>query len=298
MATSKSGNGPIGTVGLYVSLHREPARDAAAPLARALHDAGVRLQAPSEVAEATGISCDTMPHEEIVNAGLVIVLGGDGSLLHTARHAAPLGVPVLGIDMGSFGFLADSRLELLHERLDDILAGNFQIEERLMLQASVRRGDEVLGSWPGLNDAVVGVLSFSRVLRFGISLDGEEVARYSGDGLIIATPTGSTAYSLSAGGPVVSADVESFIITPICAHTLQTRPVVVGPDTVVCVEIAHKNDDTDDLVLHVDGRHFAKLAPGDVVEVRRAEFRARLVRVGGTSFYSRLRDKLNWGVSH
>jgi NAD+ kinase len=290
-------NDPIRNVGLFVSLHRENARAAAAPLARALCETGVRVQTTADVAQAADLSCDVVPQDEVVDADLVIVLGGDGSLLHTARRAAPLGVPLLGVDMGSFGFLADSELDVLHRKLADILRGDFEVDERLMLSVSVRRGDSDLGPWPGLNDAVIGVLTFSRLLRFHISLDDEEVAGYPADGLIIATPTGSTAYSLSAGGPVVEAEVESFIITPICPHTLQTRPIVISPDTLVSVKIG-RSDGSGDVLLYVDGKACADLQPGDVVIVRKADFRARLVRLGKTTFYARLRDKLNWGLSH
>ena len=289
---------PIERIGLFVSLHRENARDAAVPFAERLCGAGVRVAASREVAERTGIACEVMPPEKVVDADLVIVFGGDGSLLHTAVRAAPLGVPVLGIDMGSFGFLADSRLEVLHEKLDDILRGEFEIEERLMLTASIHREAEELGPWPGLNEALTGVLSYSRVVRFGVSLDGEDVATYAADGLIVATPTGSTAYSLSAGGPVIEPEVESFVITPICPHTLQSRPVVVSPDTVVTVQVRQADRSLSDVLLDVDGNHCANLEPGDRVVIRKADFRARLVRVGATTFYSRLRDKLSWGVSH
>lgn len=298
MGREDSGRGPVRRVGLYVSLHRDNAREAAGPLAAALCERGVQVRAAEDVAKATGISCDIVCHDEVVEADLVIVLGGDGSLLHAARRAAPLGVAVLGIDMGSFGFLADSKLEVLHERLDIILAGRFQIDQRMMLEVAVRRGDEEHGPWLGLNDAVMGVLSYSHVLRFRISLDDEEVANYSSDGLIVATPTGSTAYSLSAGGPVVEAEVESFIITPICPHTLQSRPVVISPETVVSVRIARSNSDLSDVVLDVDGQHVMNLESEDVVVIRRAASRAPLVRAGATTFYSRLRDKLNWGLSH
>jgi len=289
---------PIETIGLFVSLHRENARDAAVPFVERLCRSGVRVLASPEVAKATGIVCDVMPQEQVVDADLVIVFGGDGSLLHTAARAAPLGVPVLGIDMGSFGFLADSRLEVLYQRLDDVLRGEFELEERPLLQASVNREGEELGPWPGLNDAVTGVLSYSHVVRFAVCLDDEEVASYAADGLIVATPTGSTAYSLAAGGPVIEPEVESFVITPICPHTLRSRPVVVSLDTVVAVEVQESDRDLRDVRLDVDGNHRADLEPGDRVVIRKADFRARLVRVGATTFYSRLRDKLSWGVSH
>jgi NAD+ kinase len=285
-------------VGLYVSLHREQARQAAVELATALCGRGVRVQASEAVAELVGAACRAVAPDEVLDADLVVVLGGDGSLLHTARRAAPVGVPVLGIDMGSFGFLADSRFAVLMERLDDVLQGRFQLEERLMLEALVRRGAETLGPWPGLNDAVMGVLSYSNLLRFAIQLDEEQVAEYAADGLIIATPTGSTAYALSAGGPVVDPKVESLLITAICPHTLQSRPVVVAPETVVSVAIDRVGNHNSGVVLDLDGLRVADLEAGDTVVVRRAPYSARLVRIGAGTFFGRLRDKLQWGMSH
>jgi NAD+ kinase len=293
-----SGRPAIRKVGLVVSLHRDLAREAAAPLAEALCRSGVRLQTSQDVAEQTGISCEVVSYDEVAHADLVIILGGDGSLLHVARRAAPLGVPILGIDMGSFGFLADSSLDLLYGRLHDILNGDFCVEERLMVEASLRRGATETGPWLGLNDAVVGVLSYSNLLRFSIWLDREEVAEYSADGLIIATPTGSTAYSLSAGGPVVDPQVESLIITPICPHTLQSRPVVVSPNTTVSLIISREGEHRSDIVLDVDGQRVTDVDVGDTVTLRRSPHRARLVHLGASTFYGRLRDKLKWGTSH
>jgi len=289
----------IRRVGLYVSLHREAACAATAPLAEALCRAGIAVQTSAEIARRTNIACEIVSLDEVANADLVIVLGGDGSLLHVAGRAAPLGVPILGVDMGSFGFLSDTDLEALHARLDEVLRGEFAVEERLMLQATVVRGNGgLLGPWSGLNDAVMGVLSYSNLLRFAIRLDDQPVAEYSADGLIIATPTGSTAYSLSAGGPVVDPRAESLIITPICPHTLQSRPVVVSPDTVVSATIAREGKNRRDIVLDVDGQQVSDLQVGDTVVIRRAEHRARLVRIGASTFYGRLRDKLKWGTSH
>jgi NAD+ kinase len=226
------------------------------------------------------------------------VLGGDGTLLHTAGRAAPYGVPVLGVDLGSFGFLAGTQPEDLYRYLGPILHGDYQVDQRLMIRATLRRGDDEVGSWTGLNDAVIGVCSFTHLVRLGIALDGEQVATYSTDGLVISTPTGSTGYSLSAGGPVIDPSVDCLVVTPICPHTLQARPVVVAASAVISVWVEHATKEAKDTVLTVDGDLVADLQPKDLVEVRRAEFGAKLVRLGDSTFYGRLRDKLNWGKSH
>ncbi len=289
---------PIRTVGLVVSLNRQRARDAAGPLIARLRRAGVEVRVSDEAASDTGSDVRRVPPAEVVKADLVIVLGGDGTLLHTAGQAAPFGVPVLGVDLGSFGFLAEAQLDDLYAQLDQILRGDFRVDERLMIRATVQRGDTIVGSWTGLNDAVVGVCAYSRLVRLGIALDGEPVATYSSDGLVVATPTGSTGYSLSAGGPVVDPRVDSFIITPICPHTLQARPVVVASTATVSVTLEQTSQDVSDVVLRLDGDLAATLQPHDLVAIRKAEFGAKLVRIGTTTFYGRLRDKLSWGLSH
>ncbi len=289
---------PIRTVGLVISQHRRRAEQAAAPLAGELRRVGVRVLVGEEGARASGLQAEVVPESEVVRSDLVIVLGGDGTLLHTAGRAAPFGVPVLGVDLGSFGFLAGTELEELYRHLDQIIAGDFQVEERLMIRATLERGGEAIDSWTGLNDAVIGVCSYTHLVRLGIALDGEEVATYSTDGLVISTPTGSTGYSLSAGGPVVDPLVDSLVITPICPHTLQARPVVVAASASISVGVEHTTKDARDIVLTVDGDLVAHLESDDRVVVRRAEFGAKLVRLGGSTFYGRLRDKLNWGKSH
>jgi NAD+ kinase len=285
-------------VGLVVSHQRQPARDAAGPLLQALCRAGVHVRIADETLAVDGLDCAVVSRDEVVEADLVIVLGGDGTLLHTAGRAAPFGVPVLGVGLGSFGFLAGTEPEELYGELDQILRGEFHIDERLMLRASAQRGDESLGSWTGLNDAVVGVCSYAHLVRLGIALDGEEIATYSTDGLVVATSTGSTGYSLSAGGPIVDPMVESLVITPICPHTLQSRPLVVAPTAVVAVRVQHTSKEMSDIVLTVDGELACSLQPGDLIVIRQAEFGAKLVRVGAGTFYTRLRDKLSWGMSH
>jgi NAD+ kinase len=289
---------PIRTVGLVVSLHRRRAQAAAGPLIAALERAGVAVRVAREGLAPAGSNAEVVPDADVMRTDLVIVLGGDGTLLHAAGRAAVQGVPVLGVGLGSFGFLAEAGVDELHAQLPEILAGRFAIDERLMLRATVRREDETIGSWTALNDVVVGVRSFTHLIRLGISLDGEPIATYSADGLVVATPTGSTGYTLSVGGPVVDPSVDSLVIAAICPHTLQSRPVIVSPDALVTVRIEHASKELRDIALTVDGDAVTELRPQDVVEVARAEFGAKLVRIGASTFYVRLRDKLSWGFSH
>lgn len=232
----------------------------------------------------------------LARADVVIVLGGDGTLLSVARHASPRGTPLLGLDLGSFGFLAAESLAGLLANLDGFLRGEYALEPRMMVTAQVRRGDQVIGEHVGLNDAVIGKPDVRRLVRLYTRVNGEHIATYPADGLIISTPTGSTAYVLSAGGPIVSPAVEGLVIVPICPHTLYSRPMVVEASAVIEVTATHRDLPALGVTLTVDGQEAIELEPGDWVTVKRAECDARLVRLSPGGFYERLRTKLNWGA--
>lgn len=221
-----------------------------------------------------------------------ITLGGDGTLLNTAREIAPFGIPVCGINMGNLGFLTEIELPDLSSALDRLIKGDYYIEERLMLDAIVIRNGNPIYISPALNDVVVAKGGFSRMIKLKLFIDEELTAEYPADGLIIATSTGSTGYSLSSGGPIINPQLKVIVITPICPHTLQSRPLVISEEEEIKVKMQATHDD---IVLTVDGQTVYNLLPDDVVVVRRSPFRARFIKFTGKSYYETLRTKLRRG---
>jgi len=221
-----------------------------------------------------------------------ITLGGDGTLLNTAREIAPFGIPVCGINMGNLGFLTEIELPDLSSALDRLIKGDYYIEERLMLDAVVIRNGNPIYISPALNDVVVAKGGFSRMIKLKLFIDEELTAEYPADGLIIATSTGSTGYSLSSGGPIINPQLKVIVITPICPHTLQSRPLVISEEEEIKVKMQATHDD---IVLTVDGQTVYNLLPDDVVVVRRSPFRARFIKFAGKSYYETLRTKLRRG---
>jgi len=231
----------------------------------------------------------------IGGADLVLALGGDGTLLGTARLAAPRGVPILGINLGGFGFLTTVGQDEMFQVLPAILAGDYQVEERIMLAAELLRRSQVLESFVALNDVVISKGAFSRLVRLHTSVNGEYLGTFPGDGMIVSTPTGSTAYSLSAGGPVINPATQVMVITPICPHTLSARPLIVSADEEVEISVTSEPSGRLELVVTVDGQLGYDMQPRDLLRVRRADFSAKFVSLGRPSFYLRLRTKLRWG---
>lgn len=227
--------------------------------------------------------------EELKDAEMLICFGGDGTILHAARDANHHRVPILGVNMGSVGFMA----ELEHGELDMLSRlgqRKYQIESRMMLDVTVRRGREVLHRDLALNDAVITKGAVARVIDLAVRGDGVHIYDYSGDGVIMASPTGSTAYSMSAGGPLVEPTSENILVTPICAHSLHAKPLVMGRNRVVSVRIGKLSRKT--AYLSVDGGRAVKLCGGDSVEVRRSKSVTRLVRLTDQSFYEIINQKL------
>ena len=226
---------------------------------------------------------------------VVLTLGGDGTLLRAAGLAAPKDVPVLGCNMGHLGFLTATPLEELDLAIGRFIAGDYSEERRRGIEARVERADPAGEPVPdsyGLNDAVIHKSGFARLIAMRVWADEEEIGQYSADGIIISTATGSTAYSLSAGGPILVPDLDALVATPICPHTLAVRPVVVPASAVIRVEVLASEGEK---VLTVDGRGGGQLHTGDQVIARSSEHPVRLVRFPGQSFFSVLRHKLRWG---
>jgi NAD+ kinase len=253
---------------------------------------GLEVALGKQAAKATG--APGMPRSEIAEkVDLMIVLGGDGTLLAVARAIGSRPVPILGVNLGTLGFLAETAQEELFEALDDVLAGRYHEEVRLRLEVMVERADEVVGSHLALNDAVLARTAISRMVDLEVRADGAEVTTYHGDGLIVATPTGSSAYSLSAGGPLVLPGVQAIVLTPICPHTLTQRPLVLPHS---CrVEIRVHDPRGGDVQLTVDGQVGCLLREGDRVVVHCSEHPIRLLVPPGRSRFEVMRTKLRWG---
>ncbi len=286
---------PIERVGIVTALHKPHAQEATRSAVALLKQAGAEVVVESALAEACEL--EDIECGDVVEArpDLMMVMGGDGTFLRAARMMAPIGTPLLGVDLGGFGFLAEEEPSWVLDEIERLLAAEFTIDERLMLQVAQIRGDRVIDERLGLNDAVMATGSFRRLVALSLSVNDNGATRFGADGLIISTPTGSTAYSLSAGGAIVHPNVEAILLTAICPHTLSMRPLVVGADATISVKIEPSREPQDDLALTIDGQETAMLTPGDVVRATRAPCRARVVRLGRRTFYDRLREKLRWG---
>lgn len=224
---------------------------------------------------------------------LLLVLGGDGTMLNAARLVEERQVPILGVNMGGLGFLTETTIEHLFPTLEKVFANDYLLEERLMLRARIDRHGEHVASPTVLNDVVVSKGTLARMVEIQILIDGQFVTNLRGDGLIISTPTGSTAYSLSAGGPVVNPIVEGLILTPICPHTLTHRPLVVESKSVIEVILTSHEEGA---MATFDGQVGVSLSHGDRIAIRTSDHRAKLVRFPDRTYYEVLRKKLNWGL--
>jgi len=235
-----------------------------------------------------GIKGDAIPD----GTDLVIVAGGDGTLLSAARIAGPLGIPILGVNFGGLGFMTELQPEELYSALENVLRGSYEIEEREALRVRFRRGRKIISEHALLNDAVVTKTALARMLVIELRIDGELVATYTSDGLIIATPTGSTAYNLSAGGPILDPRMSAFVIAPICPHTMSYRPLVVPGS--VRIEVTLRSL-TEEAYLTLDGQVGFPMRQLDAIVVDRHPRSVRLVRVAHRGFFEVLQRKLHWG---
>lgn len=225
---------------------------------------------------------------------MLIVLGGDGTLLSAARHVADAhtNVPIFGVNLGSLGFMTEVTLEELYSNLDQAMAGMLEIEDRIMLTVSVMRSGACLAKYRVLNDVVINKGALARMTELKVSVNGSHLTTLRADGLIVATPTGSTAYSLAAGGPIIHPTVHCFVITPICPHTLSNRPIAL-PDTFtaqICLA-----SPSEDVSLTLDGQIGFPLNPLDIVEIKKSRFTIKLIKHPSRSYYEILRTKLKWG---
>jgi NAD+ kinase len=283
----------IRSVGIIARPRREDVAAVVPALLKWLEEHGVQAFYDQETASCIPPDGRERPREELPRlTDLLIVLGGDGTLLATARVAAEHPALILPVNLGGLGFLTSVTLAELYPILAEILEGKHRISERVLLQADVIRGGKCVEQHRALNDAVLNKGALARMVDLDLHIDGGYVCSYKADGLIVSTPTGSTAYSLAAGGPIIYPVVEAFVITPICPHTLTNRPLVI-PNS-ARVEVDFRAGD-ESVYLTLDGQVGVQLHAGDRVAVTRAPSKLRLVRPSRKTYFEILRKKLKWG---
>ncbi len=283
------------TVGVVVKRGSERARDLAREFIAWLerHNLQTVVEAPRATDGLAAEAADALSKADIIaRADLIVVLGGDGTLLSVARLMRERSVPILGVNLGGFGFLTAATVDELIPVMERILAGDFAVAPRMTLDVSLRRGPAVLTTRSVLNEAVITKGALARVIDLDTSVDGRQVCVYKADGLIIATPTGSTAYSMSAGGPIVYPSLGVMVLSPICPHMLTNRPMVLPDSAVVTVSVQSPDED---VVLTLDGQEGVQLGSEDVVEIRKGRATIGLVHPVTRSYFDVLRSKLRWG---
>ena len=278
-------------VGILANTKKKGSQDVVRELLKWLPDQGHQAILPEELSSWSERGQKAYSLVEFRKyAQLVVAIGGDGTILNAARILASRDVPVLGVNLGTLGFLAEVVPRDLYRAMRKIFNGKHSIEERMLLKARIGE----TGHWHyALNDMVIDKGGISRVIELHVWIDGHFVGSYKADGVIISTPTGSTAYSLSAGGPIMNPKMRAIVATPICPHSLAVRPLVIDHDEVLKVEVI---SDHDKMTFNVDGQESHRLRSGDVMTARAAVPTLKLVRVGDKSFYEILRTKLKWGI--
>ena len=283
----------IKRIGIIANVQKEKSRDYTLSLLDWLSKRGLDVFLEKEIAEAIG-SGQGLQRKTLISAvDLLIVFGGDGTILRTARFAVGSSTPIIGINLGGFGYLTEVNLNEMYDALEKILRGDFRTEKRMMLDAVINGQDSGGGPFHTvLNDAVLNRANLSKIIELETYVDGRYLITYKADGLIVATPTGSTAYSLSAGGPIVFPEHDAIIINPICPHTLTNRPIILPGDVSVKV-ILHTNE--QGAILTLDGQVSFTLKSGDVLTVKKSHHVTTLISSPHRDYLEILRTKLGWG---
>jgi len=282
----------IKKVGIIANIEKENIAGFAGALKKWLEDRGIKVSLEANIAAAIGRSGGFKIEDLASKVNLIAVLGGDGTMLRTARYVAQHHVPIVGINMGTFGYLTEVNLNETYAALELILKGDFLTEKRMMLDVKIRRGNKIIGSGIVLNDVVINRGNLSRIVELETSINNQYLTTYKSDGLIISTPTGSTAYSLSAGGPIVFPGRDLIIINPICPHTLTNRPIIFPENSDVQITLWSKESGA---TVTLDGQESYRISSGDVMTVRKSKFVTCLVLSPHRSYGEILRSKLGWG---
>lgn len=277
---------------MIVNPEKEKIKEIAEELIRWLEEKHINVSLSKETIEFLKRG-DLLQIEEFPkDLDCLLVLGGDGTLLSAARRISYSNIPILGVNLGGFGFLTEVSFNEAKFAIERFFSNDYYLEERMMLEAKVERREKPVAEFVALNDMVVAKNIFARLGRFQTFINNEFIATYPADGLIISTPTGSTAYSLSAGGPIVNPKINILILTPICPHTLYARPLIISGEESFQIKIlGHPQE----IMLTIDGQEGFQLDAEDKVIVRKADCVTRLIRIKKTSFYQKLRSKLLWG---
>jgi len=278
----------IKTIGLIINSYKEQIVHIGRQVIALLREQNVHVLAMGE--EADALKIPAVQAEQFCNeAQIVLVIGGDGTMLRAARTVYGKEIPILGINQGYLGFLTEVEVEHLDKALEQLLSGSYQVERRMMLNAAVYRDGVCIADVNALNDMVVTKGALSRIIRTELYLDDEMVERHYGDGLIFSTPTGSTGYSLSAGGPIVYPSVDVCIMAPICSHSLVSRPMIFSPDHTLTVRMESVGAPA---MLTVDGQNGVELQQGDLIHIKKAEHDTCLVVLEQRNFFAVLQGKL------
>ncbi len=278
-------------IAVFPNVDKPAARETLDRILAFFADKGVQVMLPIDESRFLDLEAYGVPDIEHAPADIALSLGGDGTLLGVCRRYGEMAVPVCGVNIGTLGFMADIEVGELEQKLQQLLDGDYYVEHRLLLSGFVRhqgREDQrFLGH--AINDVVVTKGGVARMLRLGLDINGTHLIDFKADGLIVSSPTGSTAYSLSAGGPIMNPNIRALLLTPICAHTLTFRPLLIDEEDVVHIRISAMHQD---IIVTFDGQESFRLLPGDEVIVRKSNVQAGIVKFEDRDYYSVLRDKL------
>ncbi|RNC69886.1 MAG: NAD(+)/NADH kinase [Desulfuromonadales bacterium] len=279
-------------IAIFAKVHDPRCQGVAGELIAWLEERGIETLVEAHLARHLDGRTGVAPEEIPALADMAVVLGGDGTLISAARLIGARGIPILGVNLGSLGFLTEVTLDELYPALESCVSGDYRVSERMMLAVTVERESDTVFSHRVLNDAVINKGALARIVDMETLVNDRYLTTYKADGLIISSPTGSTGYCLSANGPIVHPALDCLTVIPICPHTLTNRPIVLEASAEVTVRLISKNED---VYLTLDGQVGMELKCGDILKVKRAEHRTRLVMSRSKDYFEVLRTKLKWG---